>query len=145
MVEFYWDSYFINLSLIRGGKIDLAKGMVENCFYLIERHGFVIANRKRWAAGSQLPFLSQMVRDIFNVTADRRWLATAVQFVQAEYERYWLSISHLAYNGLSRYIMRQVATRRKTSVRLPSITRLRGTFFPLRKRRANIVQTARSI
>src|SRR5262245_22268712 len=48
MVQFYWDSYFINLGLLRSGHVELAKGIVENCFYLIEKHGMVIANRKRW-------------------------------------------------------------------------------------------------
>jgi alpha,alpha-trehalase len=103
MVQFYWDSYFINLSLLRSRHIDLARGMVENCFHLIGHHGMVIANRKRWAAGSQLPFLSRMVRDIFEVTQDRAWLATAVEYVKAEYNGYWLNREHLVDVGLSRY------------------------------------------
>ncbi|WP_421659390.1 trehalase family glycosidase [Leptothermofonsia sp. ETS-13] len=57
VVQFYWDSYFIILSLLRGNRFELAKGMVENCLFLVEQHGMVIANRKRWAAGSQLPFV----------------------------------------------------------------------------------------
>ena len=55
--DFFWDSYFIVLSLLKSGNFELAKGMVENCLFLVDRHGMVIANRKRWAAGSQLPFL----------------------------------------------------------------------------------------
>jgi alpha,alpha-trehalase len=103
MVQFYWDSYFINLSLLRSDKTELAKGMVENCFYLIERHGMVIANRKRWAAGSQLPFLSGMVRDVFESTRDLIWLATAMRYIEVEYNGYWRNSDHLVDGCLSRY------------------------------------------
>jgi alpha,alpha-trehalase len=103
VVQFYWDSYFIILSLLRSNNIVLAKGMVENCFFLIQQHGMVIANRKRWAAGSQLPFLSQMVREVFDATQDRSWLATAATWVEAEYRHYWLNSDHLVASGLSRY------------------------------------------
>jgi alpha,alpha-trehalase len=103
MVQFYWDSYFINLSLLRSGKTELAKGIVENCFYLLQQHGMIISNRKRWAAGSQLPFLSQMVHDVFERTLDNTWLVNAVKFVEAEYRDYWLNSVHLTACGLSRY------------------------------------------
>jgi alpha,alpha-trehalase len=102
-VQFYWDSYFIVLSLLRSGRIDLARGMVENCLFLVDRHGFVIANRKRWAAGSQLPFLSQMVREVYFVTGDLEWLRSALPVVEAEYRGYWMNGSHLVFRGLSRY------------------------------------------
>jgi len=103
MVQFYWDSYFVIHSLLRDGEFDLAKGIVENCLFLVERHGMVIANRKRWSAGSQLPFLSQMVKAIYRVTGDKLWLARAAATVELEYAGYWLNDDHLAYRGLSRY------------------------------------------
>lgn len=103
MVQFYWDSYFINLSLLRSGKTELAKGIVENCFHLIREHGMVIANRKRWAAGSQLPFLSRMVRDVFEATGDKVWLSKSLSYLETEYVGYWRNVDHLAYSGLSRY------------------------------------------
>ena len=103
MVQFYWDSYFILLSLLQSKDILLGRGIVENCCFLIKQHGMVIANRKRWAAGSQLPFLSQMVREVFEVTRDSNWLADVVPWVRAEYEQYWLNSDHLTSNGLSRY------------------------------------------
>ena len=34
-----WDSYFIILGLLRDGRIDLARGMVENFFFEIEHYG----------------------------------------------------------------------------------------------------------
>ena len=36
---FGWDSYFIILGLLQDGKVDLARGMVENFFYEIENYG----------------------------------------------------------------------------------------------------------
>jgi alpha,alpha-trehalase len=103
MVQFYWDSYFINLALLNSGRTPLAKGIVENCFHLIERHGMVISNRKRWSAGSQLPFLSRMIADVFRATRDTDWLRRAVEFAEREYSGYWLNQDHLTNTGLSRY------------------------------------------
>jgi alpha,alpha-trehalase len=103
VVQFYWDSYFINLGLLRSGHIELARGMVDNCLYLVQKHGMVIANRKRWSAGSQLPFLSSMVREVHAITGDDEWLEKAVPLIEAEYAGYWMNADHLAYAGLSRY------------------------------------------
>ncbi len=41
-----WDSYFILLGLLRDGRVDLARGMVENFFFEIEHYGSILnANR----------------------------------------------------------------------------------------------------
>ena len=37
-----WDSYFIIVGLLRDGRIDLARGMVENFFFEIARYGTLI-------------------------------------------------------------------------------------------------------
>jgi alpha,alpha-trehalase len=103
MVQFYWDSYFIVLALLIGDHLELAKGIVKNCLFLVEKHGMVIANRKRWAAGSQLPFLSDMVREVYRVTRDPEWLRLALPTLKAEYYAYWLNSDHLVHRGLSRY------------------------------------------
>ncbi len=103
MVQFYWDSYFVIEALLDGGRFELAKGIVDNCLFLVERHGMVIANRKRWAAGSQLPFLAMMVKQVYNVTRDKAWLARAAATVETEYRGYWLNADHLVNGGLSRY------------------------------------------
>jgi alpha,alpha-trehalase len=103
VVQFYWDSYFIILSLLRGNRFELAKGMVENCLFLVEQHGMIIANRKRWAAGSQLPFLSEMVKEVYQISGDKLWLEKALPVLEKEYKHYWLNQDHLAYRDLSRY------------------------------------------
>src|SRR5262249_17199995 len=61
-----WDSYWIVLGLLRDNHFDLAKGMVENCFYQIENYGAKIlnANRTYYLQRSQPPLLGPMVRAI---------------------------------------------------------------------------------
>jgi alpha,alpha-trehalase len=103
IVQFYWDTYFILLSLILNNRIELAKGMIENCFYSIDQYGAVLANRKRWASGSQLPFLANMISDLFEVTNDHDWLRKAVVYAEKEVSGYWLDAHHLCHCGLSRY------------------------------------------
>jgi alpha,alpha-trehalase len=103
VVQFYWDSYFIILSLLMSEQLELAKGMVENCLFLVERHGMVIANRKRWAAGSQLPFLSEMVRAVYGATRDKDWLSKCIPTMEKELRDYWQNADHLVHRGLSRY------------------------------------------
>jgi alpha,alpha-trehalase len=63
---FGWDSYFIILGLLRDGRVDLARGMVENFFYEIENYGAVLnANRTYFLTRSQPPLLSSMIRAVF--------------------------------------------------------------------------------
>ncbi len=62
-----WDSYFIILGLIEDGRTDLAKGMVENFFYEIENYGGILnANRTHYFTRSQPPFLSSMIRAVYD-------------------------------------------------------------------------------
>lgn len=103
IVQFYWDSYFIIQSLLLCARNDLVQGIIDNCFYMIDKYGMVTANRKRWAAGSQLPFLASMVLDLYAVTRDREWLRKAASSLEKELRGYWLNTEHLAYRGLSRY------------------------------------------
>src|SRR5262245_29199960 len=49
-----WDSYFIIRGLVRDGRSDLARGMVENFFFEIEHYGGVLnANRTYYLSRSQ--------------------------------------------------------------------------------------------
>ena len=56
---------------------------------------------------SQLPFLSSMIREVFNVTKDKRWLKNVMNAAEHELNSYWMNKSltelHLVYKGLSRY------------------------------------------
>jgi alpha,alpha-trehalase len=104
-----WDSYFIILGLLRDGRIDLARGMVDNFFFEIENYGAVLnANRTYYLTRSQPPFLSSMVMAVHQAqkTAgrdDRAWLETAYSYVKRDHSM-WTQAPHLAgATGLSRY------------------------------------------
>jgi len=104
-----WDSYFIILGLLRDGRIDLARGMVDNFFFEIENYGAVLnANRTYYLTRSQPPFLSSMVMAVHEAQKaagqdDHSWLETAYSFVKRDHDM-WTKDPHLAGNtGLSRY------------------------------------------
>lgn len=104
-----WDSYFIIRGLLRDGRMELARGMVENFFFEIEYYGAVLnANRTYYLTRSQPPFLSSMVMAVHRAQRaagqdDRAWLETAYHCVKQDYA-IWTRAPHLAGNtGLSRY------------------------------------------
>jgi alpha,alpha-trehalase len=99
-----WDSYFIQVGLLRDGEIDLAKNMADNFLYQIENYGKVLnANRTYYLTRSQPPFLTQMVLGVYRKTHDVKWLRDAVPAIE-KYYRFWTSEPHLTKEtGLSRY------------------------------------------
>ena len=104
-----WDSYFIIRGLLRDGRVELARGMVDNFFFEIENYGAVLnANRTYYLTRSQPPFLSSMVMAVHEAQKaagqdDRAWLETAYNYVKRDHEM-WTQAPHLAGStGLSRY------------------------------------------
>jgi alpha,alpha-trehalase len=104
-----WDSYFIVRGLVENGRLDLARGMVENFFFEIERYGtFLNANRTYYLTRSQPPFLTAMIMAVYDAqkTAgkpDNAWLAKAYQYASKDYGM-WNREPHKAgLTGLSRY------------------------------------------
>ncbi len=104
-----WDSYFIILGLLRDGRTDLARGMVENFFFEIENYGALLnANRTYYLTRSQPPFLSSMVLAVYDAEkqaghADTAWLARAYSYLEKDYSM-WTRDPHLAGpTGLARY------------------------------------------
>jgi alpha,alpha-trehalase len=104
-----WDSYFIILGLLRDGRVDLAKGMVDNFLFEIEHYGTVLnANRTYFLTRSQPPFLTSMILAVYHAQKaagheDRDWLRKAYSFASEDYEM-WTREPHLAGDtGLSRY------------------------------------------
>ena len=104
-----WDSYFIIRGLVLDGRLSLAKGMVENFFFEIEHYGEILnANRTYYLTRSQPPFLSSMIRTVYEAegsakTQDVAWLQRAYEFAVRDYEQ-WTREPHLAGDtGLSRY------------------------------------------
>ena len=104
-----WDSYFIIRGLLRAGRVELARGMVDNFFFEIEHYGAMLnANRTYYLTRSQPPFLSSMFVDVYDALQktgqkDPAWLAKAYADLEKDYEM-WNREPHLADDtGLSRY------------------------------------------
>jgi len=104
-----WDSYFIILGLVRAGRLDLARGMVDNFFFEIEHYGTILnANRAYYLTRSQPPFLTSMIMEVYRADKssgheNRGWLEKAYAYASKDYET-WNREPHLAGStGLSRY------------------------------------------
>jgi alpha,alpha-trehalase len=104
-----WDSYFIIRGLLRDGRLELARGMVDNFFFEIENYGAVLnANRTYYLTRSQPQFLSSMVMAVHESQKaagrdDRAWLQTAYTYIKRDHAM-WTRAPHLAGStGLSRY------------------------------------------
>ncbi len=99
-----WDSFFIQMGLLRDGDLGLAKDMADDALYEVREYGKVLnANRTYYLSRSQPPFLTQMVLAVYRRTEDRRWLEAALPEIE-RYYRYWTTPPHLTpETGLSRY------------------------------------------
>ncbi len=104
-----WDSYFIVRGLAREGRVDLAKAMVENFFFEIEHYGTILnANRSYYLSRSQPPFLTSMIRAVYEAEKaagheDKQWLERGYQYATTDWEM-WARKPHLAgETGLARY------------------------------------------
>lgn len=99
-----WDSFFIEMGLLRDGQFGLAKDMADNFLYEVREYGKVLnANRTYYLSRSQPPFLTRMILAIYERTHDAKWLAESVPALE-RYYRYWTSEPHLTpETGLSRY------------------------------------------
>ncbi len=99
---FYYDTYFLNRGLIALGDIAQAENNVNDILYLVEQLGFVPnSNRLDMTNRSQPPYLCMMVKDIYEATRNKEWLATAYPLISKEYD-FWITKRSTTY-GLSRY------------------------------------------
>jgi len=110
-----WDSYFILLGLEADQHEALAKGIVDNFLFEVEQYGSVLnANRTYYLTRSQPPFLTSMIRTVYEDPASfpatpagraqaREWLANAYNVAAKDYST-WTRPEHKAGNtGLARY------------------------------------------
>jgi alpha,alpha-trehalase len=110
-----WDSFFILLGLEADHREALAKGMVDNFLFEIEHYGAVLnANRTYYLTRSQPPFLTSMIRAVYENpesfsatpagrTAARAWLERAYTLAEKDYST-WTRQEHKAgTTGLARY------------------------------------------
>jgi alpha,alpha-trehalase len=102
-----WDSYFIQVGLLRDGEIARARDMVENFLYQIVHYGTILnANRTYYLSRSQPPFLTRMILELYERTSDTAWLRSTVPAID-RYYRFWTTDPHAVPDvGLSRYFDR---------------------------------------
>ena len=91
-----WDSYFILLGLLKDGKIDLGRSIVDNFVYEIRHYGAVLnANRTYYLTRSQPPFLTSMAIACYGrlprTAKSKAWLARVLEAAIAEYRNIWTS------------------------------------------------------
>jgi len=110
-----WDSYFIVLGLEADHRPELAKDMVDNFLFEIEHYGAVLnANRTYYLTRSQPPFLTSMIRAVYENPASfaatpagraeaHAWLERAYTLAEKDHST-WLRAEHKAgTTGLARY------------------------------------------
>jgi alpha,alpha-trehalase len=110
-----WDSYFILLGLEADHREALAKGMVDNFLFEIENYGGVLnANRTYYLTRSQPPFLTSMIRAVYENPASfpqtpggradaRRWLEHAYTLAEKDHSVWERPEHHAGTTGLARY------------------------------------------
>lgn len=104
-----WDSYFILRGLLQSGRIDLAKGMVENFCFEIDHYGAVLnANRTYYLSRSQQPFLSSMILAVYQAEKekgqnDRAWLEQGFAYAVRNHDMWLEPEMRAGDTGLSRY------------------------------------------
>jgi len=110
-----WDSYFIVLGLEADQRPALAKGMVDNFLFEIEHYGAVLnANRTYYLTRSQPPFLTSMIRAVYENPASfaatpagrteaHAWLERSYTLAEKDLST-WSRPEHKAgTTGLARY------------------------------------------
>jgi alpha,alpha-trehalase len=110
-----WDSFFIVLGLESDHRENLAKGIVDNFLFEVENYGSVLnANRTYYLTRSQPPFLTSMIRAVYEDPASfpatpagrtqaQDWLQRAYTVAEKDYST-WTRPEHAAgTTGLARY------------------------------------------
>lgn len=106
--QFYWDSYFTIIGLVKCGKELIAKGIINNFIFMQKRFNIIpMRNRYYNLGSSQMPFLTSMIHEVAPLINDKRWIRTAMKCAEKELQTYWMNKSlteiHIVYEGLSRY------------------------------------------
>ena len=103
---YYWDTYFTNKGLEIEGRFAQMKNNTDNILYLVNRYGYMPnGNRTYYLKNSQPPFLSIMVRDVYEHYMDKVWLTGAFEALKKEYS-FWMTrrISPIGLNVYDGYL-----------------------------------------
>ena len=87
---YYWDSYFTMLGLVRSGRLDLVRDMLENFASLVRTRGHIPnGNRSYYLSRSQPPFFAAMV-GLYAAAADTTRALRYLDALEAEHA-YWMA------------------------------------------------------
>ena len=88
---YYWDLFFTNEGLIIDGLTDQARMNTENLASMVDRFGKILnGSSTSYLNRSQPPVFSLMVRQMYDATGDREWLAAILPKLEKEYG-FWMS------------------------------------------------------
>ena len=100
---YYWDTYFTDKGLAISGKMYQVRNNTCDMLYLVDKYGMMPnRNRTYFLTRSQPPFLSFMVRDVYDYYKDVSWLKEAYTILEKEYN-FWQSKRNTEC-GLNRYL-----------------------------------------
>ena len=103
---YYWDTFFTCKGLALQGREELVKNCADNMLYMVEKYGFMPnANRTYYLNRSQPPFLSMLVRDVYNLFPDKEWLSNAYGTLKKEYD-FWMT-QRMTPTGLNKFGVQQ--------------------------------------
>jgi len=86
---YYWDSYFTMLGLVRSGRADLVRDMLDNFAYLIQTVGHIPnGNRTYYLSRSQPPFFGAMV-GLYAQATDTAQALRYLDALEVEY-KFWM-------------------------------------------------------
>ena len=105
---YYWDNFFLVEAMLAAGKVETAKGIVDNLLYMIDKFGLVPnANRYYMLSRSHPPLLTSMILSVHKHTKDKKWLNKAFGLAEAEYRQVWTGKmqphNRQVFKGLSRH------------------------------------------
>jgi len=97
---YYWDTYFINLGLLRSGREDQVENNLDNMRFFIENLGYV-PNANHLLDRSQPPFFCRAVYDLYKAKNDRSVIDKYIGAVLREHE--FFELDRTGRTGLSTY------------------------------------------
>ncbi len=99
---YYWDTYFTNVGLISDGNVEQARNNCDNMLFLVNKYGFMPNGNRIWyLERSQPPYLSMMIRDVYEKTKDKNWLKKILPTLEKEYN-FWMT-QRITPIGLNRF------------------------------------------
>jgi alpha,alpha-trehalase len=99
-----WDSYFIARGALAAGRPQIARDLLENYLYEVERYGKIPNSNRSWhLSRTQPPFLPELALAVYGRTGDVELLRRSIQAAKKELDEVFRSGHRRTPSGLSRY------------------------------------------